>query len=167
MLASYCCCNIYHKTSGLKQQKFITLWLWRSKVQHGSFEYKCQGVVRAAFFLEALGMNLFSRLFQFLNSCPHSLAHSPINMTSASLFRSLFLTLLPPLSLTKALIGKMRRQDCEGLSSLSFSCLPLSSFQALPSLVCLSLCISHYYSYSIVLIHQVSTTANSTWEELA
>lgn len=148
MLVSFCYCNIYLKTSGLKQ-KFITLWLWKSNVQHGSFEGKYQGVVRAAFFLKVLGMNLFSLLFQFLNSCPHSLAHSLINVISASLFKPLFLTLFPPLSLIKTLIRKMRRQGYEGLSFLSFSCLPLSSFQALPSLVCLSLCISHY-SYSIV-----------------
>lgn len=127
-LVSYCCCNIYHKTNDLKEQKFITLWLLRSKVQHGSFECKNPSVVRAAFFLEALGMNLFSHLFWLLNSCPNLLAHSPINMTSASLFRSLFLTLLPPLSLIKTFIGKMRRHGCEGLSSLSFSCLHLSSF---------------------------------------
>jgi hypothetical protein len=32
---SYCCCNKWPQTSGLKQNKFIILQFWRSEVQNG------------------------------------------------------------------------------------------------------------------------------------
>lgn len=40
ILVSYCWCKNYHKVSGLKQQKFIVLQLYRSEVQNESYRTK-------------------------------------------------------------------------------------------------------------------------------
>ena len=52
---SYCCCNMYHKRSGLKQHKCITVYTCQSEVSLGWN----QGIGRAVFLLEPRGESVF------------------------------------------------------------------------------------------------------------
>lgn len=74
----------YHKCSVLTQCKckFITLQFWRSKVQNGSHWPKMKVFVGLCSFLEALGYNLFSCLFQILETTCTSSSPSYVSKTN-------------------------------------------------------------------------------------
>lgn len=67
----FCCfCNNYYKLSGIKQHKFITLYLCGSEAPHVSPRLKINVLTGKHSFLETLVENLLTCLFQLLG-IPH------------------------------------------------------------------------------------------------
>lgn len=77
-----------YETQWLKTIKMYSLQFWRSKSEKGLWGLKSRRQ-KAAFILEALGQNLFSRLFQLLGYLL-SLACGPFFLLQQGLVKSLF-----------------------------------------------------------------------------
>lgn len=63
VLVSYCCYNIHHKVSGLKQHESVILQFWRSEIQNQFHSAKVKVLVGL---VHSGGQNLFPCLFQHL-----------------------------------------------------------------------------------------------------
>lgn len=77
------CCNNYHRSSGLKQHKFGGLLSWRPEVWKWSHCAEIKGQVGLCSFLEALEENLFSCLFQLLETTCIPWPYSPSSIVRA------------------------------------------------------------------------------------
>ena len=103
LLVSYCFCNNYHKLSGIKHHKIITLQVWRSEV-HSGFHWARinQGVGRSVFLLEPLGDPLFPCFFHLQKSCSdHSRLFFPCLVFSLNMLFDLTKPCSPPITIYK------------------------------------------------------------------